>query len=214
MERRRERPEEPQRPIARPRVKVMFVDVDIFWCQALLCCIKFIPSFFSDKDRGGKGGQTCYFKSSPCSGEQMRFLDIRLSIFNYCLSVIFTSLLPGFLTQPKPPPIKLHRPQDIQSERATPVPSPEPSGATPLQSPARKRATPLRSSDLPQATPLLILDTSQTTPSRSPTKNEQRLATPSRSPTRKQATSRPGSARSARSSVSEDRTLQVSPVGM
>ncbi|XP_070291305.1 protein fantom [Salvelinus sp. IW2-2015] len=106
--------------------------------------------------------------------------------------------------KPRPPPIKLRLPQpDAQSERATPVTSPEPSVATPLQSPARKRVTPLRS----PATLLLTPGTSQATPS-------QKQATPLRppevrgqsSPVSELTPSRPDSARSSRSSASDDKS--------
>ncbi|XP_029616401.1 protein fantom [Salmo trutta] len=110
--------------------------------------------------------------------------------------------------KPRPPPIKLRLPQpDAHSERATPVTSPEPSVATPLQSPARKRATPLRS----PATLLLTPGTSQATPSQSPTRKQ---ATPLRlpeargqsSPVSELTPSRPDSARSTRSSASDDKS--------
>ncbi|XP_041738657.2 protein fantom isoform X4 [Coregonus clupeaformis] len=113
--------------------------------------------------------------------------------------------------QPRPPPIKLRLPQpDAQLERATPVTSPEPSGATPLQSPARKRATPLRSPAY-QATLLLTPGTSQATPSQSPARKR---GTPLRLPeVRGQSLpvseltpSRPDSARSTRSSASDDKS--------
>ncbi|XP_036813704.1 protein fantom isoform X2 [Oncorhynchus mykiss] len=109
--------------------------------------------------------------------------------------------------KPRPPPIKLRLPQpNAQSERATHVTSPEPSVATPLQSPARKRATPLRS----PAT-LLTPGTSQATPSQSPTRKQ---ATPLRlpevrgqsSPVSELTPSRPDSARSTRSSASDDKS--------
>ncbi|XP_064796283.1 protein fantom [Oncorhynchus masou masou] len=109
--------------------------------------------------------------------------------------------------KPCPPPIKLRLPQpNAQSERATSVTSPEPSVATPLQSPARKRATPLRS----PAT-LLTPGTSQTTPSQSPTRKQ---ATPlwlpevrgQSSPVSELTPSRPDSARSTRSSASDDKS--------
>nr|XP_046183929.1 LOW QUALITY PROTEIN: protein fantom [Oncorhynchus gorbuscha] len=109
--------------------------------------------------------------------------------------------------KPRPPPIKLRLPQpNAQSERATPVTSPEPSVATPLQSPVRKRATPLRS----PAT-LLTPGTSQATPSQSPTRKQ---ATPlrlpevrgQRSPVSELTPSRPDSAHSTRSSASDDKS--------
>ncbi|CAB1351446.1 unnamed protein product [Coregonus sp. 'balchen'] len=113
--------------------------------------------------------------------------------------------------QPRPPPIKLRLPQpDAQLERATPVTSPEPSGATPLQSPARKRATPLRSPAY-QATLLLTPGTSQATPSQSPArKRGTAMRLPEvrgqSLPVSELTPSRPDSARSTRSSASDDKS--------
>ncbi|KAM4612367.1 protein fantom [Polymixia lowei] len=93
--------------------------------------------------------------------------------------------------KPQPPPVKLRRPQEVQSEKPSSVMSP----ATPLHSPDRKRST-KRTPDPHQATPLLTSEQSQTTPSRFLTrKSPERSLLP-----------RHASTPSARSSVSDARS--------